>query len=320
MNNLTINYADYQLNIIRNTYAKALNNDEFALYVETAKNLGLNILKRQIYAQVYMGKDDKGNFTKRNLTFITGIDGLRAIASRNGEYRASEEEPTYEYSEELKSDTNPLGIDRCVCYIHQKESDNDHWHKIAGVAYWDEFAVTYYDKKKKVYNLGSMWKKMPRLMIAKCAEAQALRKGWTSTNGLYIEEEMGGAGLDVVQRLEEHDTQKRLARINSKDSILIVWDSGSPLSSEPIVSLLGKLMDKINSFDNIDDLRDFARTNSMGLKQYWAKSQNDALAVKGALEKAKDRLNEPVTDCDRLDKKVEPIVVIQDPREETGCA
>jgi hypothetical protein len=48
-----IKYSASQLDLVKRTFAKDCNNDEFNLYVETAKRKGLDILSGHIIAQVY---------------------------------------------------------------------------------------------------------------------------------------------------------------------------------------------------------------------------------------------------------------------------
>ena len=71
-------YTPEQLALIKRTVAKDTTNDEFNMFTEICKRNGLDPFKRQIYALVF-SKDDP---SKRQVAFITGIDGYRAIANR----------------------------------------------------------------------------------------------------------------------------------------------------------------------------------------------------------------------------------------------
>lgn len=57
-----------------------------------------------------------------------------------------------------------------------------------GIAAWDEFV-----QLTKQGKPNSMWEKMPSIMLAKCAEAQAHRKVCSLTSGMYEPAEMGQA-------------------------------------------------------------------------------------------------------------------------------
>ena len=64
-------------------------------------------------------------------------------------------------------------------------------------AYFDEFA-----RHKKNGDLNSMWRSRPRMMLTKCAEANAIRQGF-DISGLYIEEEIANDKVIDVDPDEE---------------------------------------------------------------------------------------------------------------------
>ena len=155
-----------QLLVIRNSVAKDLNDVEFNQFQQICSMVGLNPFKKQIFAIVY----NKNNVDKRSVAFITSIDGYRSIANRRDNYRPGD--VVYTYDKELKSDTNPLGIDRAK-YTCFRMDTNGNWNPVSGEAYWDEFAPIeqvweYNEKAKKRLPTGEeklsrMWASMPPL-------------------------------------------------------------------------------------------------------------------------------------------------------------
>ncbi len=79
-------YDPRTLALIRRTVAAGCSDDEFNLFMHTARHLGLDPLRRQIYAFI----DDAGRPGRRRMAIITGIDGFRTIAARSGNYRPDE--------------------------------------------------------------------------------------------------------------------------------------------------------------------------------------------------------------------------------------
>jgi hypothetical protein len=57
-------------------------------------------------------------------------------------------------------------------------------HPSIGIAFWDEYAPNLENPQ------AFMWKKMPKHMLAKCAEALALRKAYPDLADIYTDEEM----------------------------------------------------------------------------------------------------------------------------------
>jgi phage recombination protein Bet len=108
-------YDPAQLALIRRTVAADTTADEFNMFIEIAKRAGLDPFRRQLYCIVY----SKDKPDKRKVTFITGIDGFRAVAARNRDYRPDDEEPTIVYDDAAINallDRSQEGIEEKVKY------------------------------------------------------------------------------------------------------------------------------------------------------------------------------------------------------------
>lgn len=288
-------YTNSQLALIQRTVAADCNADEFDLFVEVSRRIGLDPFRRQIYAVVY----NKDRPDKRKMSIITGIDGFRAVAGRNRDYRPDDAEPEFRYDPALKGPNNPLGLERAAvrCF---KLAPNGEWHAVVGVAYWDEFAplkeVWEYDpaQNKRVpsgkveLDPKSKWAAMPRIMLAKCAEAQALRKGWPEDlSGVYAPEEMARAEVvDVTasEAVQMHERDERRKMIGSSGAIPFMWEAGAPLEAVPVGQLADRCLAFIRAATSPTQLEAWRDTNRVGLQSFWAESKGDAHAVKKALE------------------------------------
>lgn len=291
-------YAKRELDLIRRTVAKDCNTDEFDMFIWTAKHLGLDPLRKQIYAFVY----SKDKPDKRKMTIVTGIDGFRTIAERTGNYRPDEDEPTFLIDEAAKSPNNPAGLVKATVRVYKHSHGG--WHKVTASAYWDEYAPLKEEwiwneeagrKKpsgKPVLDTSGNWGKMPRLMLAKVAEALALRKAWPDDlANVYAGEEVDRTRiLDEMSPSEAADagaTEKRMEKIGTANSILIQWKANGSL--EPVA--IGQLADRIFAFikDNSEEpsvVAVWKDRNRHSLLEFWARSPADALDVKKAIERA----------------------------------
>lgn len=286
-----------QLKLIRDTIAKDCDNDEFNLFIEMCRRYRLDPIKRQIYAIV----TNKKNPEKRQLVVVTGIDGYRSIAARSGRYRGPDQRPDFEFDDAAKDpDTNPLGLVSCAVTVF-KQDDRGEWHGVVGVAYWDEYApiedVWGEDPqtgkrrptgKKKVKD---MWAKMGRNQLAKCAEAQALRKGWPEDlGGIYASEEMDRtvANETATELVEQAIAEERQAKIGiMSDTIPMVWGGNDPIEFVPIGGLADRICGYLRTLDDPLAVAAFEARNRDSLRLFWGKAKNDALAVKKEIDAAK---------------------------------
>lgn len=152
-------------------------------FLHMARRSGLDPLARQVYC---IGRLSHGQVT---WSIQTSIDGFRVIAERSGQYAgqgpsewlAKDGEWTQVWVKELHGEY-PLAA-RATVYRH------DFTQPLTAVATWDAYAQT-----KTNGELTSMWQRMGPLMLAKCAEALALRKAFPQDlSGLYTGDEMSQA-------------------------------------------------------------------------------------------------------------------------------
>lgn len=179
-----ITFDNTQLDLIKRLYAKDCTNDEFLLFIEVAKRTGLDPFSRQIYA------------IKRGSKMViqTSIDGYRLIADRGGNYAGNDEAVFFH---------NPEGLliratAKVWKFVNGQRCD------FTATAVWDEYVQL--DSQGKVTK---MWADKPYIMLAKCAEAQALRKAFPADlSGIYTHEEMMQADV-IPTTVAATSTKKR---------------------------------------------------------------------------------------------------------------
>jgi phage recombination protein Bet len=161
------------LRTVANVLAPDLSADELKLFAMVAARSGLDPFAKQIYAVKRQGR----------VTFQTGIDGYRSIAARTGLYDGQDEP---EYGPDCAcGDGRPAGHpEYATVRVYRKGVSR----AIAATAYWHEYKPEQGQSGKQ----DAMWVRMPRVMIAKVAEALALRKAFP-----YDPENRQGIGADV---------------------------------------------------------------------------------------------------------------------------
>ena len=184
------NWDDKQLSALKQLGLQEASAGDLGVFLHFCQRTGLDPFARQIYMIGRAGR----------YTIQASIDGLRLVAQRSGKYGG--QTPTYWCGEDgvwvdVWLEKTPPAAAKVGIY-HQ-----DWREPLWATAKFDSYAVQYNGK------LSGLWAKMPDLMIAKCAEALALRKAFPQDlSGIYSAEEMEqmestAAPLQPVKEVKE---------------------------------------------------------------------------------------------------------------------
>lgn len=183
---------------------------DLAVFLNYAQRTGLDPFSRQIYM---IGRYDSRLGAKK-WTIQASIDGLRIIAQRSGEY-AGQVGPEWCGPDGMWKDVwiNPHPPTASRVGVLRKGFAQP----LYAVALLNEYAQMYKDK------LGGLWGSKPAVMLAKCAEALALRKAFPmDLSGIYTAEEMSQA-----------DSPQPVAHPSRPDSEVV---QGEVIEEEPSAS------------------------------------------------------------------------------------
>lgn len=151
---------------IKSCLPKEATEEELDQFIHVCDERKLDPVLKQIYGA--KRKNKQGEW--QPMTIECRIDGLRLIADRTKRYAPGKEPVFHDSNGKLVA---------CTSFVKKQTADGT-WHEVASTVYFSE-----YDQNNFT------WQKMPRTMLAKVAEAHALRKAFPGElSGLYSEDEM----------------------------------------------------------------------------------------------------------------------------------
>lgn len=214
MSTALIEFNEAEVALLKSQIASGATDGQLALFIQVCRQTGLNPFARQIYAVIRNEKQRDGSYVPK-MAIQTSIDGYRLLAQRSGEYAGQDGPYWYNphtrewvdvWLEEFPPAAAKVGVMR-----------KGFTQPIYAVARFDSYAVRNYDGK-----LSNLWGKMPELMIAKTAEALALRRAFPAElSGIYTDAEMEQADTSAksvaaaTQVRAQTEEDKKKARLNA---------------------------------------------------------------------------------------------------------
>lgn len=167
-----------QLELVKRTVAQGATADELKLFLYDCQRQRVHPLDKLIHFTVHKTKSGDRKYTP-----VTSIDFMRIRAAETGEYAGS--------------DDAVFVVDE----MYPRAAQVTVWRLVQGQRCAFTATARWHEYKPEMNDF--MWRKMPHTMLAKCAEALALRKGFPrQLAGLYTSEELDQGDQGVAARVE----------------------------------------------------------------------------------------------------------------------
>lgn len=274
-------FSAAQIDLLKRTIAHGTTDDEFKMFLRQCQRTGLDPFARQIYVIKRKTYDREKNSYIMKASIETSIDGFRLIAQRSREY-AGQVGPFWCGDDEIWKDVWLSKTPPAAAKVGVRRKGFE--EPLYAVAKFETYA-----QKKDDGKLFSTWAKMPEIMIAKCAEALALRRAFPQElSGIYTTDEMN--------QVDNETTGKKSKDVSHETATLIDEATG-----EPDEKRFKDAMEKMNAAPNAKALVNIANEYRDG--KYSQAMKADLTSMYST--KLKELMDKEKNAADEMNKKNE---------------
>lgn len=187
------------LSVLQNSLYPGAKLESIKLVIGYCKAAGLDPMQKPVHIvpmSVSTGQKNSDGWDIKEMRDVVmpGIGLYRTQAARSGEY-AGISEP--EFGDDIIDTLDGVRVTypKWCKVVVRRQMDNGTIVEFAAKELWKE---NYATKSNKSDAPNSMWRKRPYAQLAKCAEAQALRKAFPEVGAQPTADEMEGKTLDDV--------------------------------------------------------------------------------------------------------------------------
>lgn len=182
-----LEFSKEQVGIIKSNFCAGFSESEFSYCMSAAASLGANPILKECYFLPQNYQDKSGKWHRR-ISIQIGIDFYRRRALETGRLRGikiSWGDPEGNWYDLLPAN-RPLYAAKCTLYVNGMDIP------IERIAYWEEFG-------EAAKSSNPIWRSKSKHMLAKVAEAQAIRVLCAGQlGGTYTPDEMGVEDVEAI--------------------------------------------------------------------------------------------------------------------------
>lgn len=264
---------------LKNAIYPGARDESVVMAVDYCRARQLDPLMKPVHLVPMNVKDGKtGKYEWRDVV-MPGIGLYRIQADRPGNYAGAEPPefgPVVEYS--FNNGALKIAVPE-YCTFRVNKIIDGRIVQFSATEYWLE---NYATAGKDSDAPNAMWKKRPRGQIAKCAEAQALRRGWPELGSQPTAEEMEGKEnyeIKDITPVADREKPSAFDRIEEPEDAAIVDEKPQQETPEEVEARFSRMIDEITDASDIETLTPLQHRIRAEFAQAPEQIQNDLVSA-----------------------------------------